>query len=471
MPGLFDETNDAELNNWESQKGTRISTTFNPPAKPWATACLKYINIFCSLVGLALLGVGIYAYNEWATAEAIAPGIIVLGFSITILAGMGLWGACSSDPEESWVLRVYFFAMLFLMVIFLICGSFCFVYRSYVQDTIDNNFDSVIPWLPSNTCDCTGCTGSLDPGLMTEDELSHCKEKLKTGVKAQFVAIGCTGLAVAVLIALACIVAGRVLRFSVIAKPLLSLGSVLTTVIGLGITAFGLYVATTLQHIEEVSWGAYGIVGIGILIVLVSGMGIRIMCCEAMTSGAVCSFFWSVALVALLLVGLSSLCVYQMGNLPTYVDDNFDAGGKIRENMGLCYCNADMFSCGSEADQIQCNARNSAGALLHYNCTGGLCELNNPNGTCTQHNITTGCCLTLFACKLKFEKGAQSNLLACGILGLYVFVYLCFALAASFYMWQEQRHKIEESPDPSKRREERSASIPMRDENGGGVRV
>ena len=99
-----------------------------------------------------------------------------------------------------------------------------------------------------------------------------------------------------------------------------------------------------------------------------------------MTSGAVCSFFWSVALVALLLVGLSSLCVYQvclmcphlclicphlclmcpmccltclvcflclvcfmcflclvavqMGNLPTYVDDNFDAGGKIRENMG-----------------------------------------------------------------------------------------------------------------------------------------
>lgn len=62
------------------------------------------------------------------------------------------------------------------------------------------------------------------------------QEKLKSGVEQQFVAIGATGIATAVVIALAVFVAGHVLRFASIAKPLLTMGSVLTMVLGLGLS-------------------------------------------------------------------------------------------------------------------------------------------------------------------------------------------------------------------------------------------
>ena len=111
--------------------------------------------------------------------------------------------------------------------------------------------------------------------------------------------------------------------------------------------------ATTLQHIQEVSWGAYGIVVIGTAAACCrcSLMGVwwapcrhsdrlRLCCghkvyahtagavhyvhllatvalcyCRAMcwdlTPGAVCGFFWAVLGVAVLLVGLSVVSVMQ----------------------------------------------------------------------------------------------------------------------------------------------------------------
>ena len=46
-----------------------------------------------------------------------------------MLALLGICGACASAPESSNLLRVYFFSMLFLMIIFLLMGSFTFVYK------------------------------------------------------------------------------------------------------------------------------------------------------------------------------------------------------------------------------------------------------------------------------------------------------------------------------------------------------
>ena len=78
---------------------------------------------------------------------------------------------------------------------------------------------------------------------------------------------------------------GCVLDFMSIAKPLLIAGNCLAFLLGLGIAAFGMYVGTTLQNIQEVSWGAYGVVTVGALIVFVAGYGIRSPCLAPLPHG------------------------------------------------------------------------------------------------------------------------------------------------------------------------------------------
>jgi len=51
------------------------------------------------------------------------------------------------------------------------------------------------------------------------------------------------------------------------------------------------------------------------------------------------------------------------------------------------------------------------------------------------------CTLTAAWCFSPLQA-AESNLLACGILGLYVFVFLMFALCASYTIWKVIAHLI-----------------------------
>ena len=192
------------------------------------------------------------------------------------------------------------------------------------------------------------------------------------------------------------------------------------------------------------------------------------------------------------------------------MDKNFDDGGDIRKAMGDCYCNSEKFSCGDGASQIKCNQRNAlSGELDYWTCAGSprTCTLNAPaNGMAPMCNATaanTGCCLSNSACKTKFvqvprpsmltsylcllfvqpplasidrrrhlslgSQAAESNLLACGILGFYVFVFLLFALCASCSIWRNGGYKLEEAEDAATRREQRSDSDALRPE--GSTRV
>ena len=119
-------TADDYTQNYEGDKG---NMEFTEPVAPCTITYLKYINGFLLLIGFTLLGLGIYASQEWPTARFTAPPVIVLGSVVTVLALLGICGACASAPESSNLLRVYFFSMLFLMIIFLLMGSFTFVYN------------------------------------------------------------------------------------------------------------------------------------------------------------------------------------------------------------------------------------------------------------------------------------------------------------------------------------------------------
>merc|ERR1711871_706905 len=451
---LFTST---EMDNYNDRfAGTKGNMEFTETANPWSIAFLKYMNFFLLIVAITLLGLGIYANYNWESAQMLAPPVIIFGAVIFILAMMGLYGSCNSNPEDSNVLRLYFFAMLFLMIMFLLCGSFCFVYKDFVVSTVDTNFDSIVSYMPASACDCANCTTTLDPVLLTTDEMAACKTKLKDAVTDQFTTIGVISIVIAVIVFCSMFASFRVLNFSKIAKPLLVGGCILAFLFGLGLASFGMYVGTTLQHIQEVSFGAYGIVVVGALVTMVAGYGIRIICCEQLTQSLVCCFLWSVIGLLVCLCAMAALCIVQMDQMQAYVDKNFDDGGLIRKNMGNCYCNRDMFSCDSSNPWFQCNERDISGLLVHWTCTGSApltCNLNGPGfpaGSCTATNATTGCCLSLPECKEKFVSAAESNLLACGILGCYVFLFLFFALGASCAIWNDGGYQLEETVEETK---------------------